>query len=1479
MVRHTNNRSRRRNARWLAPMFCLSGRTSRAPWKIYLLLFLMFVSVVSSARAGDLKNKGTINNTGKIMVKNQATGLPLINNGVYEFLGGNQTIPSAQYQDLVLSGSGIKTLTGTGVAIYDTLTIASGVTAVTDPGAVAHVVGILNEQGYLQGVADKTDNLTGASGSSNYGNLGATISWTGTAPGVTTVVRTTGTAIISPLTGKQSIGRYFDIAPTFSTGLNATLVFKYADIELNGHNPNTLELWRSPDGGATWRRQGGTVDVVQRTITKAGIRDFSRWTASDAANPLGPLYYEGVAQNIALTSGSGQSAAPGTILPLPFLITVRDAYGNPISGTNVVFAIATTPSGTTGHSLSVTSATTGPSGQASTVLTLGTVAGTYTVTAASPGLSGSPITFTATATGVAPPPPPPPPSPVPTSIALTAGQGQADTVTAQLGSPFTVAVLSQFGTPFSGVQVRFTVASTPSGAVGTTLTDTLVLTNALGQASTRLTLGTKVGTYTVSASSGSLTGSPITFAATAIAGRPVYLLSTAGNAQSAPVRTTLPQPLVVSVTDTFGNVKQGVNVRFAITSAPLGATGQALSDSVVTTGADGQAAVRLTLGDSVGVYQVAASSGTLLGSPLTFTANATPSVGGATIALTAGEGQRAPVNTTLANPFVVTVRNSLGSVVAGVPVTFAIVDTPAGAIGQRLTPIQSVTDSLGRASALLTLGNRPGIYRIAVSSEGLSGSPVLFTATADVGSAASLALVAGNDQIGVVRTRLLQPFTVTVLDAAGNPVRGAAVTFAIDSIPSGAVGQSFNGASSMVVATDSAGLASAFLTLGDQTGVYRATATSSGLVGSPLVFRATAVTSAGAVRMVYTAGDAQSAAILTDLSSPLAVTVLNASGNPVSGQTVTFAVDSIPLGATGQLVTPSTVTTGASGRATAVAKVGSKVGVYRVTATSAGLAGSPVEFRVQATVGVARALVYLAGDGQSKQITGTLDSAFVVRVVDLGENPVPGVAVHFSLDSIPDGAMGQRLTALNPVTDAQGQAAAVLTLGSKIGTYVVSASVEGLSGSPLKFIARASAGAAAAMILTSGNEQTGYVSTDLAAPFTVTIVDIAGNPVPGIGVQFAIDSIPAGANGQSLRVLNTITDQGGQASAVLTLGDKIGRYTVTAVSSGLIGSPARFAATARVLVGDVNTDREVDVADLTTIIDHILGRVTLVGNDSAKADINRDGRINVVDVVALQNNLLAIAGVPATSDISASPASARMSGSSLSVGSDTTMVRSEFVLTQDGLRFNIANSVPLKGIELVVRFKNSVDVQSLDVVFPRALVDSFYLNVVGREARIVAYNLKNNPIAVGDGPIFRLPIVLSALDDIESSQLVVSAADTVTLKDQALRTTPEKRLVGTTEIPSNFILYQNYPNPFNSSTRIEFQLPDRQGGGVKVLIQVFDLVGEKIKTLVSGYYAGGRYGVSWDGTDDRGGKVSSGTYYYRLISGDYVSGKKMILLK
>ena len=95
------------------------------------------------------------------------------------------------------------------------------------------------------------------------------------------------------------------------------------------------------------------------------------------------------------------------------------------------------------------------------------------------------------------------------------------------------------------------------------------------------------------------------------------------------------------------------------------------------------------------------------------------------------------------------------------------------------------------------------------------------------------------------------------------------------------------------------------------------------------------------------------------------------------------------------------------------------------------------------------------------------------------------------------------------------------------------------------------------------------------------------------------------------------------------------------------------------------------------------------------------------------------------------------------------------------------------------------------------------------------------------------------------------------------------------ETASSFHLYQNYPNPFNPNTSIEFLLS--KSGQVK--IEIFNILGQKVKTLVDQYLKAGHKLVDWDGKDNNGNDVSSGIYFYRLQAGDYVDTKRMVLLK
>ncbi|MBC8416221.1 MAG: T9SS type A sorting domain-containing protein [Candidatus Cloacimonetes bacterium] len=103
----------------------------------------------------------------------------------------------------------------------------------------------------------------------------------------------------------------------------------------------------------------------------------------------------------------------------------------------------------------------------------------------------------------------------------------------------------------------------------------------------------------------------------------------------------------------------------------------------------------------------------------------------------------------------------------------------------------------------------------------------------------------------------------------------------------------------------------------------------------------------------------------------------------------------------------------------------------------------------------------------------------------------------------------------------------------------------------------------------------------------------------------------------------------------------------------------------------------------------------------------------------------------------------------------------------------------------------------------------------------------------------------------------------------------------TTSIHENTItpvaghLSQNYPNPFNPSTTIAYNMIEAG----KVSIEVFNIKGQKVKTLINEQMTAGNHDVTWDGKDTNNKSVSSGIYFYKMKTGNYVSTKKMILMK
>jgi hypothetical protein len=96
-----------------------------------------------------------------------------------------------------------------------------------------------------------------------------------------------------------------------------------------------------------------------------------------------------------------------------------------------------------------------------------------------------------------------------------------------------------------------------------------------------------------------------------------------------------------------------------------------------------------------------------------------------------------------------------------------------------------------------------------------------------------------------------------------------------------------------------------------------------------------------------------------------------------------------------------------------------------------------------------------------------------------------------------------------------------------------------------------------------------------------------------------------------------------------------------------------------------------------------------------------------------------------------------------------------------------------------------------------------------------------------------------------------------------------------TMVPETHRLHQNHPNPFNSSTIIQFA--NKRDSQVR--LDIYNILGQKVITLIDGFRIWGTYAVEWDGKDEAGQAVPSGLYFYRVTTGDFTAVKKMVLLK
>lgn len=95
---------------------------------------------------------------------------------------------------------------------------------------------------------------------------------------------------------------------------------------------------------------------------------------------------------------------------------------------------------------------------------------------------------------------------------------------------------------------------------------------------------------------------------------------------------------------------------------------------------------------------------------------------------------------------------------------------------------------------------------------------------------------------------------------------------------------------------------------------------------------------------------------------------------------------------------------------------------------------------------------------------------------------------------------------------------------------------------------------------------------------------------------------------------------------------------------------------------------------------------------------------------------------------------------------------------------------------------------------------------------------------------------------------------------------------------TNFALEQNYPNPFNPVTTIRYAVSGSQIP-LHTTLTIYNVMGQKVRTLIDEPKSAGNYEVIWDGKDENGQSVASGIYFYRIRAGDFTATKKMVILK
>jgi streptogramin lyase len=461
------------------------------------------------------------------------------------------------------------------------------------------------------------------------------------------------------------------------------------------------------------------------TIPAGGVATAPAFTADDCAGTFQVTVTAGaLSTELSLTNLAG---SPAAVVPLagtpqsvpvmsrfgPLAVQVTDRFGNPVSGASVTFAVVPGGNGAAGIFAGAATVLTNLNGVAiAPLLSAGSVAGSFTVTAAVDGIAG-PATFALTNTPGAP-----------DRVAASGGATQDTPVGWQYGSLLQATVVDAYGNPVPAVPVTFSVPVTgPSGTFAALAT---VPTDALGMATAPvLTANHVVGSFIVLAKASDAPPAPFLLTNTNV---PASVVAVAGAKQKVQV-TTPYAPLRVRVLDAHSQPVRGTTVVFELPGDGPGGT--FAGPATVVTDANGMAqAPSLTANRTAGTFTVGAWVAGVA-SPATISLTNNPGTPASVIAV-GGTPQRGPVGKAFQS-LKAQVVDAFQNPVPGVTVTFtAPVSGPGGTFaGKRSVKVTTGADGIAAAPAL-TANSQAGDFTVTATVAGL-GTPASFRLTSEDG--------------------------------------------------------------------------------------------------------------------------------------------------------------------------------------------------------------------------------------------------------------------------------------------------------------------------------------------------------------------------------------------------------------------------------------------------------------------------------------------------------------------------------------------------------------------------------------------------------------------------------------------------------------------------------------------------------------------------------------------------------------------------